>query len=100
MRFEAIPIEKTALYNLFIETEDKPDPELKEHIREQIGEAMGALGREPDSYSVTVSQGSGESLGEPNPAISNAPIFGQCRDYVLFAFRSSGVAARSRSRAR
>ncbi len=93
MIFNSVDIRSHIFYSFVIETRDKPDQVLKEHIRAQIGEAMRALGREPDSYSVTVSQGSGESLGEPNPAISNVPKFGQCRDYVLFAFRFSGDSA-------
>lgn len=89
MIFNSVDIREHIYYSFVIETRDKPDQDLKEHIRAQIGEAMEALGMAPDSYSVTVSQGYGESLGEPNPAISNAPLFGQMKNYLLFAFRSS-----------
>lgn len=84
MRFEAIPIEKAALYNLFIETEDKPDQDLKAHIREQIREAMEALGREPDSYSVIIGQADREE-----PEESPFPYLAPGGDYLLFAIRRS-----------
>ena len=88
MRFEAIEILPYMHYGFIIETKEKPEEALKERIREQIGEAMGALGREPESYSVTVCQGYEESLGE-----REFPEFGQSRNYLLFALRSGGDSA-------
>lgn len=92
MRFEAIEIDKFYRYSFVIETRDKPDREIKEHIRAQIREAMEALGREPDSYSVTVSQGS-----EENPGEREFPTLEGNKNYLLFAFRSSGEVTDSRS---
>ncbi len=84
MRFEAIPIEKFSLYNLFIETEDKPDQDLKDLIRAQIREAMEALGREPNSYSVIIGQADREE-----PEESPFPYLAPGGDYLLFAIRRS-----------
>ncbi len=90
MRFETIELLPYMSYSFIIETREKPDQVLKERIREQIGEAMEALGREPDSYSVTVSQGSEENSGE-----REFPELGKGRNYLLFALRSSGDSAES-----
>lgn len=87
MRFEPIQIRGNSLYNFYIETWDKPDNSLKERIRDQIREAMEALGREPDSYSVTVLKGdkSGEESGNPE-----LPHLLPQNSYIIFAFRESG----------
>lgn len=90
MRFEAIPINKHEIYNLFIETEDKPDSELREIIREQIREAMRALGREPDSYSVIIGQADREE-----PEDTPFPYLAPGGDYLLFAIRRSSRGERS-----
>lgn len=87
MRFEPIQIRANALYNFYIETWDKPDKELKERIKEQIREAMDALGRKSDSYSVTVLKGDkpGEESGNPE-----LPPLSPRGRYIIFAFRESG----------
>lgn len=87
MRFEPIQIRANALYNFYIETWDKPDNALKERIKGQIREAMEALGREPDSYSVTVLKGDkpGEESGNPE-----LPPLSPRGRYLIFAFRESG----------
>lgn len=91
MRFEPIQIRANALYNFYIETWDKPDNALKERIRAQIGEAMGALGREPDSYSVSILQNSeAEESGD-----SEYPELKIGRNYLIFAILGSGDSAES-----
>ncbi len=67
MRFEAIEIEGNIDYNFVIGTLSKPDKELKERIRAQIGEAMGALGRDQSSYSVSILQN--EEPGEARDSV-------------------------------
>lgn len=92
MRFEAIEIERSANYNFIVGTKDKPDEALKERIREQIKEAMEALGRGPDSYSVSILADDREE-----PEDKEYPVLSPGKSYLLFAFRSSGDSAESPS---
>ena len=80
MRFEAIEIRKDALYNFVIETRSKPDNDFRESIREQIREAMEALDRKPESYSVSIIQGREEETRE-----RQFPTLEPGKNYLLFA---------------
>lgn len=93
MRFEAIEIERSANYNFIVGTKDKPDEALKERIREQIREAMEALGREPEGYSVTVMRDDWED----RPEEREYPTLFPGRNYLLFAMLSSGSSGESLS---
>lgn len=93
MRFEAIEIKRDISYNFVIGTMAKPDNVLKERIREQIREAMGALVREPDSYSVSILQNQEpEESGD-----SEYPELQIGRDYLIFAMLRSPNSAESLS---
>ena len=93
MRFEAIEIKRSTSYNFIVGTKDKPDEALKERIREQIREAMEALGREPEGYSVTVMR----DEWEDRPEDREYPTLLPGRNYLLFAMLSSGSSAESLS---
>lgn len=80
MRFEVIEIERGALYNFIVETRSKPDNALRESIREQIREAMEALDRNPESYSVSIIQGREEETRE-----RQFPTLEPGKNYLLFA---------------
>ena len=54
-------IDKMRRYNFIIGTWERPDYDLKNRIRAQIGEAMEALGRTSESYSVSIIQSEGET---------------------------------------
>ena len=89
MRFEAIEIQEYCKYSFIVGTAEKPDNSLKEMIREQIGEAMGALGRAPDSYSVSILQNE-----EPEEARDKTyPELESSRDYLLFVMLRSSDSA-------
>jgi len=93
MRFEAIEINENSKYSFIIGTISKPDDDLKERIRAQIGEAMEALGRPRDSYSVSILQDE-----EPEEARdSGYPELDLSRDYLLFAMLRSSDSAESLS---
>lgn len=80
MRFEAIEIQRVALYNFVVETRSKPDNDFRESIREQIREAMEALDRKPESYSVSIIQGREEETRE-----RQFPTLEAGKNYLLFA---------------
>lgn len=80
MRFEAVEIQRAALYNFVIETRSKPDNDFRESIREQIREAMEALDRKPESYSVSIIQGREEETRE-----RQFPTLEPGKNYLLFA---------------
>lgn len=84
MRFEAIQIRGSNKYNFIILTRDKPDSELKERIRAQIREAMEALGRKEESYSVSIL----EDDRAEEPGDIGYPELKPGANYLLFAFRS------------
>ncbi len=93
MKFEAIEINEHSKYSFIIGTMSKPDKELKERIRAQIGEAMEALGRPRDSYSVSILQNE-----EPGEILdSGYPELDISRDYLLFAMLRSSDSAESLS---
>ena len=90
MRFEAVEIRRDALYNFIVETRAKPDNALREHIRGQIREAMEALDREPDSYSISILQGKEEETRE-----RQFPTLEPRKNYLLFAIVDNGEAGDS-----
>ncbi len=93
MRFEAIEIERDSKYSFIVGTVEKPDNALRDRIREQIREAMEALGRDPDSYSVSILQNE-----EPEEARDKAyPELQGSRNYLLFAMLRSSNSAESLS---
>ena len=93
MRFEAIEIQEYCKYSFIVGTAEKPDNSLKEMIREQIGDAMGALGRAPDSYSVSILQNE-----EPEEARDTGyPELKMGRKYILFAMLRSSESSESLS---
>ena len=85
MRFEAVEIRRDALYNFIVETRAKPDNALRETIREQIREAMEALERTPESYSISIIQGREEDTRE-----RQFPTLEPGKDYLLFAIVDNG----------
>lgn len=91
MRFEAIEIERDSKYSFIVGTAEKPDQALKERLRAQIWEAMEALGRAPDSYSVSILQNR-----EPEEARDKTyPELRGSRDYLIFAMLSGSDSAES-----
>ena len=91
MRFEAIEITDLLRYNFIVGSRLKPDEALKERIRGQIGEAMRALGRKPDSYSVSILHNT-----ETEEARDNVyPELEVGKNYLLFAMLQSGDSAES-----
>ena len=83
MRFEAIPINKHEIYNLFIETEDKPDSELRELIRAQIDKAMSSFERrDPQTHRIAI-------IPDWDSAESGSPEIPESLDsrnqYLIFA---------------
>lgn len=95
MRFEAIEIKRNSKYSFIVGTAEKPDKALREQIRNQIREAMESLGREPDSYSVSILQN--EELEEARDR--EYPELNGSRDYLLFAMLRSPDSAESLSHA-
>ena len=85
MRFEIFDIEEYLRYAFIIGIGTKPDNYLKERIRDQIREAMESLGREPESYSVSIVRNEEEESGE-----SGMEPLRIGRKYLIFALLSSG----------
>ena len=69
MIFEVVELQKNRKYTFIIGTRAKPDNYLRARIREQIGEAMSSLGREPDSYAVSIVKNEEESGEKPLPPL-------------------------------
>ena len=92
MRFEAVTLSEIDKYSFVIGTKNKPDNDLKERIRSQIGEAMESLGFSPDSYSVTVRRDNWEE-----PEDRGYPELSYHSTYILFAITKSGDSAESLS---
>ena len=93
MRFEAIQIRGINKYNFIILTKGKPDSALRESIRSQLHKAMEALGREPDSYSVSILQN--EEAEETRER--EYPELKISRNYLLFAMLRSSNSGESLS---
>lgn len=90
MIFEIVELKKNLKYTFVIGTRAKPDNYLRARIRNQIGGAMSSLGREPDSYSVSIVRNEEEERGEkPLPPLQMG------RDYLIFATLFSGDSAES-----
>jgi hypothetical protein len=87
MIFEVVELQKNRKYTFIIGTRAKPDNYLRARIREQIGEAMSSLGREPDSYAVSIVKNEEESGEKPLPPLQMG------RDYLIFAILFSGDSA-------
>lgn len=85
MRFKVLELQKNIRYSFIAGTRERADSELRSRIREQIEEAMSALDREPDSYSVSVIRNPGEE-----PEEGEIPLLGIERDYLIFALLDSG----------
>lgn len=91
MRFEAIEIAEWINYNFIVGSRLKPDEALKERIRGQIETAMRALGREPDSYSVSI-------LHNTEPEEVRDKLYPELevgKNYLLFAMLQSGDSGES-----
>lgn len=56
MRFEIVQLDPNVSVTFVIGTRERPDTEMKLHIREQIETAMDHLSRPRDSYSISVIQ--------------------------------------------
>lgn len=80
-------------FNFIVGTRVKPDNVLKEKIRAQIGEAMGAFGISPEGYSVMVIE---EPGGEESPKENGISVFSDFPgfrieiNYILFVLLSGG----------
>jgi hypothetical protein len=85
MRFEIFDIDPNKKYSFVIGTRAKPDTLIKERIRAQVTEAMSSLGRDPESYSVSIVQSEEPDLGEPE-----LPVLSGRRDYLIFALLHTG----------
>ena len=90
MIFEVVELQKNRKYTFIIGTRAKPDNYLRARIREQIGEAMSSLGREPDSYAVSIVRNEEEENRE-----KALPPLQIGRDYLIFATLFSGDSAES-----
>jgi len=93
--FEIPPQDSDSAYNakyqFIVGTRVKPDNALKERIKGQIREAMGAFGIPPEGYSVTViEEPGGEEKENGSSVFSDSPRFGIRKNYVLFAILSGG----------
>jgi hypothetical protein len=90
MIFEIVELKKNRKYTFVIGTRAKPDNYLRARIRNQIDRAMSYLGREPDSYAVSIVRNEEEESGEkPLPPLQMG------RDYLIFAILFSGDSAES-----
>ena len=90
MIFEVVELQKNRKYTFIIGTRAKPDNYLRARIREQIGEAMSSLGREPDSYAVSIVRNEEEENRE-----KALPPIQIGRDNLIFAILFSGDSAES-----
>mgnify|MGYP000173178471 CR=1 FL=1 len=90
MIFEAVELQKNRKYTFIIGTRAKPDNYLRARIREQIKEAMTSLGREPDSYAVSIVRNE-EEENRDKPL----PLLQINRDYLIFGILFSGNSAES-----
>ena len=89
MIFEVVELQKNRKYTFIIGTRAKPDNYLRARIRDQIGEAMSSLGREPDSYAVSIVRNEEENREKTLPPLQIG------RDYLIFATLFSGDSAES-----
>ena len=89
MIFEVVELQKNRKYTFIIGTRAKPDNYLRARIRDQIGEAMSSLGREPDSYAVSIVRNEEENREKTLPPLQIG------RDYLIFAILFSGDSAES-----